>query len=58
MILCNVRLSGKMYVRYVLLDPEFFLLVEPDFSQGEDYKIKVHQKITLKSVECLVDRME
>jgi|JI10StandDraft_1071094.scaffolds.fasta_scaffold2798097_1 hypothetical protein len=58
MILCNIRLGGKMFVRYVLLDPEYFLLVEPDFSQGDEYKIKVHQKMSLKHVESIVDRME
>jgi hypothetical protein len=58
LILCNVRLSGKMYVRYVLLDPEFFILVEPDFSQNDEYRVKIHTKISLKQVESLVDRIE
>ena len=32
LILCNQRVGKKMCVRYVLIDPEFFVLIEPDFS--------------------------
>ena len=28
MILCNIRLNQKMEVRHVLVDPDYFLLVE------------------------------
>lgn len=29
-VLCVIRISQKMVVRHVLLDPEYFLLVEVD----------------------------
>ena len=32
LILCNQRIDKKMCVRYVMIDPEFFILIEPDFS--------------------------
>ena len=32
LILCNVREHKRMMVRYVMIDPEFFILIEPDFS--------------------------
>ena len=32
LILCNQRVEKKMCGRYVMIDPEFFILIEPDFS--------------------------
>jgi hypothetical protein len=32
LILCNIKLNGKMNVRYVIVDEEYFMLVEPDFA--------------------------
>jgi len=57
-ILCNVRIKGKMHVRYVLSDPEFFLLIEPEQAREGEYKVKVHLKVILKHVESMVDRNE
>ena len=47
-----------MHVRYVLVDPDYFILVEPEFSKQEDYRVRVHRKIQLKQAECMVDRTE
>lgn len=58
LILCNVRLNQKMNVRYVLVDQEFFILIEPDFSKTDDYRVKVHVKVPLKHVEAMIDRTE
>ena len=32
LILCNQRVEKRMCVRYVMIDAEFFILIEPDFS--------------------------
>ena len=72
MILCNIRLNQKMEVRHVLVDPDYFLLVEilPQEKKAEEEKkiiqtvdlrtlhIKIHKKVYLRNVESLVDRSE
>lgn len=47
-----------MNVRYVLVDPDFFILIEPDFNRNDEYKVKVHFKLPLKLIESQIDRME
>jgi len=44
LVLCNVKINQKMSVRYVIIDQDFFFLVEPDFSKTGEYKVKVHIK--------------
>ena len=44
LVLCNVRVNQKMSVRYVIIDADFFLLLEPDFSKNGEYRMKVHIK--------------
>lgn len=56
LILCNQRVNKKMCVRYVMIDPEFFILIEPDFSVPSENRIIIHQKVELKYVESKVDR--
>lgn len=58
LILCNLKEEGKMQVRYVLIDQDYFIIIEPDFSHNEDYKIKVHLKVPLKHIETMIDRTE
>ena len=58
LVLCNIRINQKMSVRYVIIDPDFFLLVEPDFSKNGEYRLKVHIKQPLKMVESMIDRNE
>jgi hypothetical protein len=58
LVLCNVRINQKMSVRYVIIDQDFFLLVEPDFSKNGEYRVKVHIKQPLKMVESMIDRTE
>ena len=40
MILCNIRLNQKMEVRHVLVDPDYFLLIEilPQEKKAEEEK--------------------
>ena len=47
-----------MQVRYVLVDQDFFILIEPDFSKNEEYRVRVHIKQPLKTVESMIDRTE
>lgn len=47
-----------MHVRYVLVDQDYFILIEPDFGKNDDYKVKVHKKVPLKQIESMIDRNE
>ena len=47
-----------MSVRYVMIDPEFFILIEPDFSVQNENRILIHQKVPLRHVESLVDKSD
>jgi len=60
LILCNIKANGKMNVRYAIVDSEFFMLVEPDFTSisGQNYKVKIHIKQPLKLVEAMIDKTE
>ena len=58
LILCNVRENKKMLVRYVMIDPEFFILIEPDFSVDKEHRIIIHQKVPLTNVNSLIDKNE
>ena len=58
LILCNQRVNKKMCVRYVMIDPEFFILIEPDFSVANENRIAIHQKVPLRHVESLVDKTD
>ena len=42
LILCNERVSKNMCIRYVMIDPEFFILLEPDFSVPNENRIIIH----------------
>jgi len=58
LVLCNIKINQKMSVRYVIVDQDFFFLVEPDFSKNGEYRVKVHIKQPLKMVESMIDRTE
>ena len=47
-----------MLVRYVLIDSDYFILIEPEFNSSNEYRVKVHTKILLKGVEAMIDRTE
>ncbi len=47
-----------MLVRYVMVDQDFFILIEPEFGQNSEYRVKLHKKIYLKNVEAMIDRTE
>jgi hypothetical protein len=60
LVLCNIKANGKMNVRYAIVDSEFFMLVEPDFTSisGQNYKVKIQIKQPLKLVEAMIDKTE
>ena len=58
LILCNQRVNKKMCVRYVMIDPEFFILIEPDFSVQNENRIIIHQRVPLRHVESLIDKQD
>ena len=41
-----------------MIDAEFFILIEPDFSVQNENRIIIHQKVPLKHVESLIDRAD
>lgn len=43
LVLCNLQLGNNLEIRYVVLDPEFFIMIEPGF---EDVHLKTIQKIS------------
>lgn len=47
-----------MIPSYVLVDQDFFIIIEPDFSQNNEYRVKVQVKVPLKHVESMIDRTE
>ncbi len=53
-----MRINQKMNVRYVLVDQDFFILIEPEFGKNDEYKVKVHLKVPLKHIETMIDRTE
>ncbi|TNV84769.1 hypothetical protein FGO68_gene16079 [Halteria grandinella] len=58
-ILCNVRINQKMCVRYVLIDQEYFILIEPEYNGRQDEsRVKVHIKQPLKHIESVIDKTE
>lgn len=56
-ILCNIKEGQKMQVRYIVVDPDFLILVEPE-KTNESCQFKVHFKVPLKHTECAIDKME
>ncbi len=52
--LCNQRKDKKKEVCYVVLDPEFFILVTPVKEPGED-KLEIEKKVSLQRIEAYVD---
>lgn len=45
-----------MSVRYVMIDPEFFILIEPDFSIQNEHRIIIQLKVPLQHVETVIDK--
>ena len=52
--LCNRKNGWKKEVCYVVLDPEFFILVTPVKEPGED-KLVIEKKVSLQRIEAYVD---
>jgi hypothetical protein len=48
LVLCHLVEGKYVYSRYIVLDPEFFLLAEPDFDEGPLKTIVLRIKLSLK----------
>lgn len=55
LVLCNKKVAGKLCVRYVVADPEFFILVEPKYVSN---KMVIDRRVANKNVEVIIDRAE
>lgn len=53
-LLCNQKQGKKMTICYVVLDPEFFIMVTPNF-ETEEERIRIEKKKCLKNVEAFID---
>jgi hypothetical protein len=48
LVLCYLNEGKYSYARYIVLDPEFFILSEPSFDEGPLKTIKVKIQLSLK----------
>jgi len=53
-LLCNSKKDSKKIVCYTVLDPEYFILVTPNFEIKDD-KMNIDIKKALKNVSAFVD---
>ena len=45
-----------MCVRYVMIDPEFLIVIAPDFTIQNENRIIIHLKVPLVYVQSLIDK--
>lgn len=55
LVLCSLQIGNTLELRYVVLDPEFFILIEPDFEGSPLKTIRIEIKAPLKSIETKTD---
>ena len=55
LVLCNLQIDNQLEIRYVVLDPEFFILIEPDFEDVPLKTIRIEIKAPLKNIETQTD---
>ena len=41
-----------------MIDPEFLIIIEPDFSVQNENRIIIHQKVPLIHVQSMIDRQD
>lgn len=54
-LICNRKVGKAMSICYVVLDPEFFILVTPCYDHTQEEKIDIILKRSLKTVEAYID---
>lgn len=55
LVLCNLQIEDEFQTRYVVLDPEFFILVAPDFDDVPLKKIRIEIKAPQKNIQTKID---
>jgi hypothetical protein len=55
LVLCNLQIGNELMIRYVVLDPEFFILIEPDFEDVPLKTIRIEIKAPLKNIDTKTD---
>ena len=55
LVLCNMQLGNSLEMRYVVLDPEFFILIEPEFEGKPNKSIRIEVKAPLKNIDTMTD---
>lgn len=55
LVLCNLQIGNSLEIRYVVLDPEFFILIEPDFNDSPVKTIRIEIKAPLKNIDTKTD---
>ncbi|CAI2383715.1 unnamed protein product [Moneuplotes crassus] len=55
LVLCNIQINNSLQMRYVVLDPEFFILIEPGFEGSNLKSIRVEIKAPLKTIDTQMD---
>jgi len=55
LVLCNIIEGKSALTRYIVLDPEFFILAEPNFDDGPYKTVKVCMKYSLKNIKVEQD---
>ena len=55
LVLCSLEIENEYELKYVVLDPEFFILIEPNFNGDEHKTILIQVKAPLDKVDLKVD---
>ena len=55
LVLCNLQIGNNLEMRYVVLDPEFFILIEPNFEDTSLKSIRIEIKAPLKTIDTNTD---
>jgi hypothetical protein len=55
LVLCHLQIGNSLEIRYVVLDPEFFILIEPDFEDVPLKSIRIEIKAPLKNIDTKTD---
>lgn len=51
LVLCNIIEGKTALTRYIILDPEFFILAEPSFDEGPYKTVRIWMKYSLKNIK-------
>lgn len=55
LVLCSLQIGETFDLRYVVLDPEFFILIEPYFKEDNHKTIRIEIKAPLEKIDFKID---